>query len=276
MKNYYLTLIFWGFAFSISAQDKKDCLTVEPTYISRMPGFHLVSCKFSEFDTYKFSYIDLNNKTTYKSVNGTQRELRYEKDANEPRKFSGLQIRTNYENAVIKAKGVSLSVRKDFFRMKQDDKEVFFKIDDAEDSDDRGFVATFVEVAIMKQDVTASMSKEIDLNGKIALYGIVFDVGKSEIKPESAEAIKQITDYLNANPAVKVYIVGHTDNTGTLVNNLALSKARAESIKKYLTTTAKIDANRLLSDGVASLCPLGNNSTEDGRKLNRRVEIVKQ
>jgi outer membrane protein OmpA-like peptidoglycan-associated protein len=120
------------------------------------------------------------------------------------------------------------------------------------------------------------MKEAIDKDGKARLYGILFDVGKSEIKPESSEALKQITDYLTTNQTIKVIIVGHTDNSGTYSNNMTLSKARAESIKNYLITKSKIAASRLLSEGVGQVCPVSNNNTEDGRKLNRRVEIVKQ
>jgi outer membrane protein OmpA-like peptidoglycan-associated protein len=74
---------------------------------------------------------------------------------------------------------------------------------------------------------------------------------------------------------VKIIVVGHTDNTGTYANNMTLSKARAESIKNYLINIGKITSSRLISEGVGQVCPVSSNSTEEGRKLNRRVEIVK-
>jgi outer membrane protein OmpA-like peptidoglycan-associated protein len=120
------------------------------------------------------------------------------------------------------------------------------------------------------------MQESIDRDGKIALYGILFDTDKSDIKPESKVALNEIKDYLNENPTIKIFIVGHTDNTGIFSNNTTLSKARATSIKNYLVSIGKIQAVRLSTDGVASLCPISTNDTEQGRKLNRRVEIVKQ
>ena len=128
----------------------------------------------------------------------------------------------------------------------------------------------------MKQDIEINMSEGIDRDGKIALYGILFDVGKSVIKPESAPALQMVIDYLVANPAVKIYVVGHTDNTGLFASNITLSKARAKAVKDYLVTKGKIAATRLGSDGVGSLCPVATNGTEEGKALNRRVEIVKQ
>jgi outer membrane protein OmpA-like peptidoglycan-associated protein len=96
------------------------------------------------------------------------------------------------------------------------------------------------------------------------------------VKPESAKALEQLTDYLNSNPLLQIIIVGHTDNTGNFANNILLSKTRAESIKNYLVNSSKIGSGRLLAEGVGSLCPVSTNSTEDGKQLNRRVEIVKQ
>jgi outer membrane protein OmpA-like peptidoglycan-associated protein len=128
----------------------------------------------------------------------------------------------------------------------------------------------------MKQDIEVSMSEGIDRDGKIALYGILFDVNKAVLKPESDAALQTVIDYLNENPAVKIYIVGHTDNTGVFANNIGLSKDRALAVKNYLVTKGKIDPSRLGFDGVASLCPVSTNTTEEGKALNRRVEIVKQ
>jgi len=279
-KTHIMKRFFMIFLVCISlpalAQDKRGCDTVEPKYMTRMPGFLLENCDLSEFSTYKFSYIDLKDKRIYKEVAGRFYHLRYSKIKNESRKFSGEQIRFNYHNAVVKVKGSSLSLRKDFFKMNQNGKTVWFKIDNAEDSDDQGFDLFIVETEEMKQDIEINMSEGIDRDGKIALYGILFDVGKSVIKPESAPALQMVIDYLVANPAVKIYVVGHTDNTGLFASNITLSKARAKAVKAYLVTKGKIAATRLGSDGVASLCPVATNGTEEGKALNRRVEIVKQ
>jgi len=163
------------------------------------------------------------------------------------------------------------------FKASINGKEVYLQVNTAENSTDTGsYNIEVVEVDVMEQEIVVDLKESIDTEGKIALYGILFDVGKSVIKPESTEALNLITEYLNNNPTVKIYIAGHTDITGTLASNITLSKARAESIKNYLIKTGKIDASRLLSDGVGPLCPVSTNDTEEGRKLNRRVEIVKQ
>jgi len=272
-------LIFFLLAavsLSVYAQDKPGCAEIEPKYMTRMPGFDLTNCDQSEFETHKFHYSNLQDKYTTEEHSGRYYRLSYSKRADETRKISGTQIRNNYHNAVVKAKGESLSVRQSFFKMKQNNKTVYFTVDNADDTDDRGFDIFIIEVEEMKQDIVVNMSESIDRDGKVALYGILFDVGKTNIKPESAEALKTITDYLTANQAVKVIVVGHTDNTGNYESNIALSKSRAESVKSWLVTNGKIDAARLRTEGAGMFCPVASNDAEDGRKQNRRVEIVKQ
>ena len=108
------------------------------------------------------------------------------------------------------------------------------------------------------------------------MYGIPFDTGKSDIKPESEKAISSVATYLKENPEVNVYIVGHTDNVGDYTMNQKLSKSRGEAVKNYLVMRHNISATRLTGDGVGPVCPVTTNETEEGRSLNRRVEIVKK
>jgi outer membrane protein OmpA-like peptidoglycan-associated protein len=128
-----------------------------------------------------------------------------------------------------------------------------------------------------KQEATAiDIKGSMDSLGKIALYGIFFDAGKSNIKPESAKELKAIANYLEGNPTITIYLVSHTDNVGAVNANLALSKKRGEAVKQYLVEKLMIDPNRLTGGGVGQLCPITSNDTEAGRKLNRRLEIVKK
>jgi len=129
----------------------------------------------------------------------------------------------------------------------------------------------------MKQEVSAlDIKGSIASSGKIALYGILFDTGKSEIKSESEKTLSSVANFLKDNPEVNVYIVGHTDNVGDYALNQKLSKSRGESVKSYLVSKYGISATRLSGDGAGSICPVTSNDTEEGRALNRRVEIVKK
>jgi flagellar motor protein MotB len=122
----------------------------------------------------------------------------------------------------------------------------------------------------------ATMAKEVAARGHVALYGILFDTNKTDIKPESAVAIDEIAKYLKTEPTVIVYVVGHTDNTGGYESNMALSQRRAEAVVAELTTRHGIPTARLKAAGTGPLAPVAPNETEEGRAKNRRVELVKQ
>lgn len=272
---------FWIVSFLVCtswcfAQDVARCKDAEPPYLNRMPGFYISECKNSEYNEAEFVYYV---KGSAQKINkgGKYYNIFYSKSEQETQKFSSAQINQNYDNAIVKVKGKALDDRKTTFAATVNGKEVYLKVHTAANATDaKSYRVEVVEVEAMRQDVVVDMGEAINRDGKVAVYGILFDVGKSDIKPESAPALAQLVDYLNANPKVNIYIVGHTDNTGTLASNTALSKGRAESIRNYLITTAKIGEARLSTAGVASLCPVSTNDTEDGRRLNRRVEIVKQ
>lgn len=150
------------------------------------------------------------------------------------------------------------------------------------------YIAAFTKVTIITQDiievesattgmVTATSLKDgITLYGHIALEGIFFDPGSSTIKKESAQALKNVSEYLKANPDSKFFIVGHTDNTGTFEANIKLSQERASAVITELTTKYAINPDQLKAFGMASLAPVTSNDTEQGKAKNRRVEIVKQ
>lgn len=93
-----------------------------------------------------------------------------------------------------------------------------------------------IEVQSMEKGLVSVKDIETDIlqNGHIAIYDIHFDTGKSEIKPESAEALKNISKYLNSNSDKKNIIVGHTDNSGNFDDNIKLSQNRAKSVANEL------------------------------------------
>ena len=137
-----------------------------------------------------------------------------------------------------------------------------------------------LETKAMEQNmvvVSASdISKSIKANGKVAIYGILFDTGKADVKPESKPSLDQIAAFLKAEPAVKLHVVGHTDNQGGLEPNFDLSKRRAAAVKDMLVKQYGIAADRLTSNGVSYLAPVSTNGNDAGRAKNRRVELVLQ
>ncbi len=117
------------------------------------------------------------------------------------------------------------------------------------------------------------MEKQISSTGKVALYGILFDFNKAEVKPESEPTLSEIAKLLNESPSLRVLVVGHTDAQGRFEPNKVLSQKRAEAVVAALSAK-KIDAQRMFPVGVSFAAPLATNNTEEGRAKNRRVELV--
>ncbi|MGK9234159.1 DUF4892 domain-containing protein [Inquilinus limosus] len=122
----------------------------------------------------------------------------------------------------------------------------------------------------------AEIEKGLAQQGHIALYGIHFDFNKSELKPESKPALDQIAQVLKDDPAVKLHVVGHTDNVGSLETNMTLSRARAAAVVAALVKQHGVPAGRLNPAGVGPLAPVAPNTTDEGRAQNRRVELIAQ
>jgi outer membrane protein OmpA-like peptidoglycan-associated protein len=107
----------------------------------------------------------------------------------------------------------------------------------------------------------------------ITLKGIYFDFNQATIKPESKPALDNAAKILTDNPTIKVEIQGHTDSVGSSDYNLKLSDRRAQSVVNYLVQNYGIDVNRLTAKGYGKTMPIADNSTAEGRALNRRVEF---
>ncbi len=122
----------------------------------------------------------------------------------------------------------------------------------------------------------ATMAKDVATTGHVALYGIYFDTDKTDLKPESAPTIQEISKLLKQEPKLTLYVVGHTDNVGGYEYNMDLSARRAAAVVKELTTRQGVDAKRLKPAGTGPLSPVAPNDTEEGHAKNRRVELVKQ
>jgi OOP family OmpA-OmpF porin len=118
------------------------------------------------------------------------------------------------------------------------------------------------------------MATKISTTGSIALYGIYFDFNRADIKPESDPTLEQIAKLLRDDSALKLLVVGHTDNVGTFSFNRDLSQRRAAAVVNALVTRYSIGKNRLTPVGIPFASPVASNKTEEGRAKNRRVELV--
>ena len=133
-----------------------------------------------------------------------------------------------------------------------------------------------VESEAMQQRMidARAMREGIEQEGRIALYGILFDTDSATIKPASRPALDEIAKLLTDQPGLSVLVVGHTDSQGSLDYNRDLSQRRAQAVVKALTGDYGIAGARLTPAGVGYLSPVATNRTEEGRALNRRVELV--
>lgn len=112
-----------------------------------------------------------------------------------------------------------------------------------------------------------------EIGSKVVLKNIFYDVGKSDLKPESIAEVENIRELLISNSTLKVQINGHTDNSGNASANKALSLKRATAVVGYLTQKG-IAASRLSAKGYGSERPIVSNDDEEGgREINRRTEI---
>jgi outer membrane protein OmpA-like peptidoglycan-associated protein len=118
------------------------------------------------------------------------------------------------------------------------------------------------------------MAQAIDTSGRIALYGIFFDFDQAIVKPESASVLAEIATLLRTDNGLKLLVVGHTDNAGGFDYNRNLSQRRAEAVVTRLVRDHGVDPGRLFPVGVSYAAPVASNQTEEGRALNRRVELV--
>ena len=107
----------------------------------------------------------------------------------------------------------------------------------------------------------------------VVLHNLYFAVDKTDVLPSSREAMDALYTFLSENPEVHIRIIGHTDNTASEAYNLRLSKGRADAVAEEMIKRG-IDASRIETDGKGMAEPVADNSTEEGRQQNRRVEFV--
>ena len=264
-----------GFAPLIAQEDAEG--SKDPAMFTRMPGFHIYRYDDLQFDKHEFPL----NAEKNQAVEGHSLFIIYWLNDN-VQTPSPLQIVRNYTNAIKKINGQLIYEFEDggsqnvILKLVKNNLEVWAHVSA---SSNGTYSVSIIEKQAMSQDVVAdasSMASSIKETGKVAVYGIYFDTGKSILKPESQPTLQEITKLLNADPDLKLYVVGHTDNTGTLDANMKLSMDRAVAVVNALVSQFSVNAARLKACGDGPTSPVASNDNEEGRALNRRVELVKQ
>jgi OmpA-OmpF porin, OOP family len=118
------------------------------------------------------------------------------------------------------------------------------------------------------------LTTDIREQGKVVLSGIYFDTDKDVVKPESEQALRVISDYLQKNPQQSFFVVGHSDTAGSYEHNVDLSRRRAQAVVAALTSKQAAAKSRLTAVGIGPVAPAGTNASDAGRAANRRVELV--
>jgi OmpA-OmpF porin, OOP family len=252
--------------------DTKGCQ--DHQLFTRMPDFWIHSCQEKGFDTHDFPVA----KGKTERVEGHMWKINYYPQADAKVRASDVQILRNFENAIKRVGGKVLYADKgrQTLQLKKDGKEIWVDMS-AEFTSKHGLF--IIEKAAMQQDVAAdatAFANDIKTTGHVAVYGILFDTNKSELKPESEQAVEEVAKLLKGDAGLKLFVVGHTDTVGNVDANLKLSQARAEAVIQALVRKHGIAAGRLRAFGAGAFAPVAPNDSEDGRAKNRRVELVKQ
>jgi len=223
--------------------------------IGRMPGSVINSCDHKEFQQAEMPVgKDADGGMINKTFEG---EFHYWDMATRDG-MSEIQIYRNFETALKKG-GFTIAYEDSPNTLTAHQGDTWYMLE----SKGSYYYQTILIVKEMKQEVSpavAAMTDELNKAGHIAVYGIHFQPGDALIMPDSMHVLGEVAKMLQQNPEINVSVEGHTDNVGSPASNQELSEVRAQTVMAWLASQ-----NKAVAD----------NSTEEGRAKNRRVELVK-
>jgi outer membrane protein OmpA-like peptidoglycan-associated protein len=303
-----ITLFIAALVPSANAQTKEQ----DHPLVSRFPGSEIKEYSLKEFDEFTIPVGPYRKGkfTAVQKLEGKVTRIRYVNPANR----STLEIVRNYEQALQKAGfqivfscgaedcadsgtltqvpgfemwcvnvGIQCpeAMRYVVGKLTRDKENVYVAAKVLNNAGPRADTVLYViELKPMQTGMVTvnaqALAEDITKTGHVAIYGIYFDTAKAVIKPESKPVINEIGKLLKSQAALKLHVVGHTDNAGNLATNMTLSKQRAEAVVNAVVSEHGIAAGRLIANGVGPLAPVASNGAEDGRARNRRVELVAQ
>lgn len=123
-------------------------------------------------------------------------------------------------------------------------------------------------------EASPDLGKTLDLGQSLVLEDLVFGSGSSALADGTYASLTALAGWLQVNPTKTVTLVGHTDASGGLSSNIALSKKRADSVRQTLIAQYGVTAGQVSANGVGPLAPRSSNLTPEGQQQNRRVEVV--
>lgn len=249
------------------AKDAEGCK--DSPLITRFPGSVITGCKQANDDVYSF---EMGPGKPAKKVEGKSLHINYKY----PATASKAQVVRNLNTALKSAGYIFDEDTGSYGDMYAHMGKTWVYIGV---SVSNWYEEQFTTETALTQDVVATavaMQGGLAASGHTVVNGILFDTAKADVKPESDAALQEVAKLLKGSPSLKVYVVGHTDNVGGLAANMDLSKHRAAAVVLSLTTKYGVSAAQLQAFGAGPYAPIASNDSEDGRTLNRRVELVKQ
>jgi outer membrane protein OmpA-like peptidoglycan-associated protein len=253
----------------LAQADAKGCK--DSPLVSRYPGSIITSCTHSDLGGYDFT-VTVDKKDQTRHLMGEYLHIEY----NWPSYASKSLVLHSLNSAMHKAGYTFDYDSGDYGDFTVHMGKTWILIETSQGGWYRETIVVTKDVDTEVVANAAALQGGLTTSGHAIVNGILFDTGKADVKPESKPALDEVAKLLKQNPALKVYVVGHTDNVGALAANVDLSKRRAAAVMIALTTQYGISAARLAAYGDGPYAPIATNDSEDGRASNRRVELVKQ
>lgn len=264
MKNIFIILCSLVILLCIKSFPQDIEGSKDHPMFNRMTGFYIVVYIAEDFGTHQFYYRDKDDV-----VEGKKTSISYVSD----NEVGALKIIRNFSNAIKKIGGQAFEEGENrvVLFVKKGNAETWAEVYSYSDS----YNLTIIEKGEVEQEITANaILEELNKTGKAVLY-INFDSGKSTIKKESMPVVEQIIEMMNQAPDIQISVEGHTDSDGKNEANLKLSEARAKAVMDAIVKGG-IDKTRLSSAGFGEEKPIADNSTDEGKAKNRRVELIKK
>ncbi len=302
-KTLFAVVVFALSAVSVLGQPQDVPGSQDHPLISRYPGSIIDDYSSKAYDEYQLPLGAMQSGSTPKTqrLEGKVTRIHYTM----PMGRSTLEVLRNYQDALQRAGFQAMfscalaqcgtgsiegqtgwcggcSARHISAKLPRSEGDVYLSLHVEQDNEN---VPAWAEVVIVEMKPMDSgliavsaegLAADITRTGHASVYGIYFDTGKADVKPESAATLKEIARLLQADLRLKLYVVGHTDNLGSFAPNQELSQHRADAVLVALTSRYGVASARLHAIGVGPVAPVASNDTEDGRAKNRRVELVKQ
>jgi OmpA-OmpF porin, OOP family len=241
----------------------------DSAFVTRMPGSTIHSCENKEYEQADLVIGKNDNGEQTKHIEGEYHYWDYgTRDG-----VSEIQVFRNLETA-LRNGGFHIVYEDPTAKITANKGKTWVAFENSGSY----YYQTIITEQEMKQEMTAdasSLQDQLEKSGHVAVYGILFDTGKATLQDGSTVTLTQILTLLQQNTDLKLRIEGHTDNVGSSASNKALSQKRADTVRTWLIAKG-IAADRLTAQGFGDTKPVADNSTEDGRAKNRRVELAKQ